>query len=163
MKVHDKGNYTVNDKNRHQLATKVYASNLKLWQELIASDFLPDWIKPSLIPDTVSEFKEQLDDTKKQKQNKQKKAQEKTVKPNEYLKKLYGHNFPPPPCEQQDPVEHITPNVFKDEMEESMKKNMKEKKSTLLTTFLSTLFHKTLITLKKLMKQSLLPQNLFGD
>ena len=64
VKVHYKGNYTVKDKNDHQLATKVCASNLKLWQEPIASDFLPDWIKPSLIPDTVSEVKQQLDDAK---------------------------------------------------------------------------------------------------
>ena len=74
--------------------------------------FLPDWIKPSLIPDTVSEVKEQLDEAKKQKQNKRKKAQEKKAKPNEYLKKLYSHDLPPPFCEQQDPVEHYYTLMF---------------------------------------------------
>ena len=43
-------------------------------QRLTASDFLPDWMKPSLIPDTVSEVKQKLDEAKKQKQNKQKKG-----------------------------------------------------------------------------------------
>ena len=155
--MHNKGNYTVKDKNGHQLAIKVCTSYLKLWQELIASDFLPDWIKPSLIPDTFSEVKEQLDDAKNQKQNKLKKAQEKKVKSNEYLKKLYSHDLPPPPCEWQNPVEHITPNVFKHEIEQSVEKNIKGKKSTLPTTFLSTLFHQSLITLKKLTNQSLPP------
>ena len=62
VKVHDKGNYTVKHKNGNQLATKVCTSNLKLWQEPITSNFLPDWIKPSLVPDTVSEVKQQLDE-----------------------------------------------------------------------------------------------------
>ena len=48
VKVHDKGNYTVEDKNGKQLATKVCASNLYLRKELIASDFLtfltPDFL-----------------------------------------------------------------------------------------------------------------------
>ena len=131
VKVHDKGNYTVTDKNGKQLATKVCASNLKLWQEPIASAFLPDWIKPSLIPDTVSDVKEQLDESKKEKQSKRKKAQLKKAKPNEYLKKLYGDDLPPPPCERQEPVEHITPNVFKNERDQSPethKRNSTEKK-----------------------------------
>ena len=128
VKVHDKGNYTVKDKNGHQLATKVCASNLKLWQEPIASDYLPDWMKPSLVPDTVSDVKEDLDKTEKEKLLKRKRAQVKKAKPNQYLQKLYGDNLPPPPCDRQDPVEHITPNVFKDEPQESPDKSLNKKK-----------------------------------
>ena len=73
-------------------------------------------------------MKKQLDEAKKQKQNKQKKAQEKKAKPKDYLKKLYGDDLPPPPFKWQDPVEHITVNIFKHEMEESVEKNMKGKK-----------------------------------
>ncbi|MCG8621127.1 MAG: hypothetical protein MJE68_03860 [Proteobacteria bacterium] len=119
VKIHDKGNYTVKDKNGKQLATKVCASNLKLWQEPIASDFLPDWIKPSQIPDTVDTVQEELDRNKKDKKVKRKKDQLKKAKPNGYLKKLYGDDLPPPPCERQDPVEHITPNVFRHEHDQS--------------------------------------------
>ena len=79
VKVHDKGNYTVKDKNGKQLATKVCTSNLKLWQEPIASDFLPDWIKPSQIPDSVDEVKEQLDRSKKEKKMKKKKEQKRKL------------------------------------------------------------------------------------
>ena len=128
VKVHDKGNYTVKDKNGKQLATKVCASNLKLWQEPIASDFLPDWIKPSQIPDSVDEVKEQLDRSKKEKKMKKKKEQEKKAKPNLYLKKLYGDDLPPPPCECQDPVKHITPNVFKHERDQSPDSSAIDKK-----------------------------------
>ena len=65
VKVHDKGNYTVMDKNGKQLATKVCASNLKMWHEPMNRDLLPDWIKPSQIPDPAEVVQEQLDESKK--------------------------------------------------------------------------------------------------
>ena len=152
VKVHNKGNYTIKDKNGHQLATKMCASNLlKLWQEPIASDFLPDWIKPSLIPDTVSKVKPQLDEAKKQKQNKQA-IRHRRRKPNQMTTSknyLVMTSLPLPVNSKilnSKPV-YSTPNVFKHEMEQCVKKNMKEKKSTLQTTFPSTLFHQSLITL----------------
>ena len=120
VKVHDKGNYTVMDKNGKQLATKVCASNHKMWHEPMNSDLLPDWIKPSQIPDPAEVVQEQLDESKKNKKAKRKKEALKKAKPNAYLKKLYGDNLPLPPCDRQDSsTEFITPNVFKREREES--------------------------------------------
>ena len=110
----------VMDKNGKQLATKVCASNLKMWHEPMNSDLLPDWIKPSQIPDPAEVVQEQLDESKKNKKAKRKKEALKFAKPNDYLKKLYGDNLPPPPCDRQDSsTEFITPNVFKHEREES--------------------------------------------
>ena len=85
----------VMDKNGKQLATKVCVSNLKMWHEPMNSDLLPNWIKPSQIPDPAEVVQEQLDESKKNKKAKRKKEALKKAKPNTYLKKLYGDNLQP--------------------------------------------------------------------
>ena len=69
------------------------------------SDLLPDWIKPSQIPDPGEVVQEQLDESKKNKKAKRKKEALKKAKPNAYLKKLYGDILPLPPCDRQDSSE----------------------------------------------------------
>ena len=52
------------------------------------SDLLPDWIKPSQIPDPAEVVQEQLDESKKNKKAERKKDSLKKAKPNAYLKKI---------------------------------------------------------------------------
>ena len=76
-----------------------------MWHEPMNSDLLPDWIKPSQIPDPGEVVQEQLDESKKNKKAKRKKEALKKAKPNAYLQKLYGDILPLPPCDRQDSSE----------------------------------------------------------